>query len=181
MFEWFSYGVKGEKDIFLSLLERRIDVLYRIAYSYFKDSNTAADIVQDSILIAYKNLHRLKDKEKFNSWITSILINKCREILRKNKKISFQQLDETVIDIHSISIGNPEFDYKRIDDRIDVLNLLQRLDEKYRDVIRLKYLGDYTIADIALILNIPVGTVKSRLNTGLKLLKSMMEVKNNVV
>lgn len=165
----------GSHTAFIKLLESRLNSLYRIAYSYLKDGDSASDAVQDSVLIAYKSIKSLKDNSKFDSWITSILVNRCRDILRKNKKIKFEEYcDETISSPSRLSDQ-----YSKVETNIDVLNALQELDEKHRDVITLKYLGDYSIAEISSALNIPEGTVKSRLNTGLKKLKSIMEVSDD--
>lgn len=156
-----------------------ITVLYRIAYSYFKDKDSVCDVVQDTAMIAYKNFEKLRDKGKFNSWITAILVNRCREILRKNKRVILEEYNENII--HFVNKDNGSNPWKRIDDKLDLLNVLSKLDDKYREVISLKYLGDYTISEIAAVLEIPEGTVKSRLNFGIKKLKAMMEVESDAV
>lgn len=166
---------KGNHNAFMKLLDGRLDALYRIAYSYFKDKDDASDAVQDSVLMAYKSIRNLQDNSKFNSWITSILVNRCRDILRRNKKISFEEYrDEAITCCHS-----PSDQYSKLEMSIDIINSLQGLDEKHRDVITLKYLGDYSIKEISKILDIPEGTVKSRLNTGIKKLRDIMEVNDD--
>lgn len=172
---------KKKDEEFMKLLGDRTSILYRIAFSYFRDEGKASDAVQDSVLIAYKSLPSLKDNEKFNSWITAILINRCREIMRRDNKIKFQNYEETVIDISSFYEKREDNSFSRLEDRMYVLSFIEKLDEKYSEVIRLKYLGDYTIADIALVLHVPEGTVKSRLNTGIKQLRSLMEVEKNAL
>ena len=181
MFGVRSREQENKNSEFLKLLEGRLQVLYRIAYSYYKDKDKASDAVQDSILIAYKNITMLKDKGKFNSWITTILVNCCRESLRRDNKIHFEEYEEKVIDIGRLYEKNGTNSFSNIDDKLYILNILQSLDEKYSEVIRLKYLGDYTLAEISTILDIPVGTVKSRLNVGIKQLKSLMEVDKSVL
>jgi RNA polymerase sigma-70 factor, ECF subfamily len=169
------------KKEFMELVEKRTDILFRIALTYVKNEELASDAVQDSILNAYKSLHSLKEKEKFNSWITTILVNRCREILRKDSKISYFELKEETLRENKVTNDYYDNDYTRVDNKIDVMSILQNIDEKYRDVISLKYLGDYTIEEIAIVLDIPQGTVKSRLNFGIKKLKKLMEVKDNVL
>ena len=172
---------KWGKSEFESLLGGRIQVLYRIAYSYFKNEQTASDVLQDSVLIAFKSINKLKDKSKFDCWITTILVNRCREIIRKNKRVSYEELNDNVVNLNNALWKRNECEYLKVDTKLDVLNLLSKLDEKYRDVIRLKYLGDYTLNEIATVLVIPLGTVKSRLNTGITRLRELMEVKDHVV
>jgi len=162
----------GDRDAFLKLIDRRLNTLYRIAYTYFKDKDGASDAVQDSILIAFKSIKGLKDDAKFDSWVTAILVNRCKDILRRNKKILFQEYNDDSVSAHS-SLSD---DYSSVENRIDVMNYLAGLDEKHREVITLKYLGSYSINEISQMLGIPEGTVKSRLNTGLRKLKAIMEV-----
>lgn len=176
----FSAGKMGETE-FLELLDGWLNTLYKIAYSYFKDENNASDAVQDAVVIAYKNIHKIKYKDKFNSWITTILVNRCREILRRNKIIIFEQYDAKVIDISTLNGIRNVTDYEKVENKIYLINLLNKIDEKYRDVIRLKYFGDYTLEEVSTIIGIPLGTVKSRLNFGIKKLKELMEVNNNAL
>nr|MBK5235895.1 RNA polymerase sigma factor [Clostridium sp.] len=181
MFERIFNLGKMEEAEFLQLLDGRLKMLYKIAYSYFKDENYATDAVQDAVVTAYKNIYKLKDKEKFNSWITTILVNRCREILRRNKIINFQPYDAKVIDIRLLNEGKYTTDYEKVENKIYLINLLNKIDEKYKDVIRLKYFGDYKLVEISTILDIPLGTVKSRLNFAIKKLKELSEVNNNAL
>lgn len=181
MFERIFNLGKMEEAEFLELLEGRLKILYKIAYSYFKNEESASDAVQDAIVTAYKNIYKLKDKDKFNSWITTILVNKCRETLRRNKIIVFQQYDTKVIDAKILNEAKDVSDYEKIENKMYLINLLNKIDEKYRDVIRLKYFGDYKLEEISTILDIPLGTVKSRLNFAIKKLKKLTEVNNDAL
>jgi RNA polymerase sigma-70 factor, ECF subfamily len=172
---------KWNKSEFERLLERRIQVLYKIAYSYFKDQQIASDALQDSVLLAFRSIDKLKDKEKFDAWITTILVNRCREILRKNKGVKYEELNDNIVILNNSFWKTNECDYSKIDTKLDMLNLINKLDEKHREAIRLKYIGDYTLKEIAAVLDIPLGTVKSRLSTGIEKLRELMEVENHVV
>jgi RNA polymerase sigma-70 factor (ECF subfamily) len=177
----FGFKVsKVDKKKFEELVVKRIDVLYRIAYSYFRDREVASDAVQDSILIALKSFESLKAEEKFNSWITTILVNRCREILRRRNRINFEVYEDKVIDIEAVN-QRLKSDYSKIDDKLYIMKYLREIDVKYSEVISLKYLGDYTIEETAKILDIPQGTVKSRLNKGIKMLRALMEVKGDAM
>jgi len=181
MFERILNFGKMEENEFIELLNGRLNILYKVAYSYFKDENNASDALADAVVIAYKNIYKIKNKDKFNPWITTILVNRCREILRRNKIIVFEQYDAKVVDISSINEGQKLSDYEKVENKIYLIDLLNKIDGKYRDVIRLKYFGDYTLEEVATILDIPLGTVKSRLNFGIKKLKGFMEVNNNAL
>lgn len=177
----FGFKVnKADKKKFEELVTNRINVLYRIAYSYFRDSEAASDAVQDAILIALKSFQNLKAEEKFNSWITTILVNRCREVLRRRNRINFEEYEDKVIDIEAVN-QRIKSDYSKIDDKLYIIKYLNEIDVKYSEVISLKYLGDYTIEETAKILDIPQGTVKSRLNKGIKMLRALMEVKGDAM
>lgn len=175
MDELVQKAKKGDSSAFYLLVEGKLDMLYRIAYSYFKDKEAASDAVQDSLLAAYKSIKSLKEPSKFNSWLTSILVNRCRDILRRQKKANFEEYKDEVAS-HTIHRRD---EYSAVDASIDISNSLKLLDQKYRDVILLKYIGECTISEISGILNIPEGTVKSRLNYGLNKLKGFMEVRDD--
>jgi len=181
MFERILNFKKMEETEFLKLLDGRLNVLYKIAFSYFKDESNASDALADAVVIAYKNIYKIKNKNKFNAWITTILVNRCREILRRDKIIIFEQYDAKLIDIRILNEGKQISDYEKVENKIYLIDLLNKIDEKYRDVIRLKYFGDYSLEEVAIILDIPLGTVKSRLNFGIKKLKGFMEVNNNAL
>ncbi|WP_243128935.1 sigma-70 family RNA polymerase sigma factor [Clostridium novyi] len=99
-----------------------------------------------------------------------MLINKCKENLRRNNIIYFEEYNNNSLNISQ----SPLNQYTNIDTNIDLLNYINGLNDKYKDVIILKYFGDYSIKEISNILEIPEGTVKSRLNFSVKKLKEIM-------
>ena len=181
MFDHILRDKNEKQGLFIKLLDERVQVLYKIAYSYFRNKDSASDVVQDSVLIAYKNIAKLKDRGKFNAWITTILVNRCRDIVRKNKRVNFEEYNENVLYINKLCLKNIDSSFENLEMRLDLIKVLDIVDDKYSEVIRLKYFGDYTIEEIATIIDIPQGTVKSRLSTGIKKLKSLMEVKKSAM
>lgn len=163
---------KKEKS-FEALLTSKLDSLYRIALSYLKNKEKASDAVQDAAFTAYRNFDSLKDKNKFNSWISAILINRCREILRRENLICFEEFNHNTLDTlnYNKSYSN---EYSKLEINLDITAALSHIDKKYQEVILLKYFGDLTIKEISQTLNIPEGTVKSRLNFGIKRLKTLI-------
>lgn len=160
-----------KKEEFTELLNPVINKLYRIAFSFLKDKDRASDALQDSILTAFEKFHTLNNIKSFNPWITSILVNRCRDILRRENKFIFQEYEESLTD--ASSYGKDE--YSKLENNLFLINSLDMLSDKYKEVIKLKYFGDLSIKEIAKILNIPEGTVKSRLNYGLTSLRKMLE------
>lgn len=163
-----SIFTSKRKEEFTKLLNPSLNKLYRIAYSFLKDKDKASDALQDSTLSAFKNFHTLKDIHSFEAWITSILVNRCKEILRRDKKIIFTEYAE-VLDT-KLSVD----EYENLENNMLLITLLDTLNDRYKEVIKLKYFGDLSIREISIILNIPEGTVKSRLNYGLNSLRKIV-------
>lgn len=158
----------GNKQAFVQLIERKQGNLYRTAYTYLHNPEDSMDVLQDTIVKAYSSLQTLKNPECFFTWVTKILINLCCTQIKKNRKvIQFPELRN--------ELGHTDDGFSGIEERVDILNILGYLDEKYRQVIILKYSGDYTLQEISEILKCPLGTVKSRLNYGLNEMRKRLE------
>ena len=123
--------------------------------SILKNDDDTCDAIQETLVSAYKNLKSLREPQYFTSWIIRILINKCYDIIKKNKKITYlnekMQVEEDAY--YEMYCNDSELEY-----------VLKQLDENLKTVVVLYYYDDLPVADIAEILNIPEGTVKSRLS-----------------
>ena len=151
------------KEKFAELVLESEKTLYRVSMSMLKNETDCEDAVQTAILSAYEKLDTLKNEEYFKTWLVRILINDCNRQLRtKNRIISLSEYSE---DVPAIS-----------NDRdIDVKMALEHLPVKILDVIVLYYMENFSVKEISHILQIPGGTVKSRLSKGRKLLEISME------
>ncbi|MGL5314200.1 MAG: sigma-70 family RNA polymerase sigma factor [Peptostreptococcaceae bacterium] len=158
-------AIKGDEKAFIDLIEQQKEKLYKIAYAYVKNEQDALDIVQETVYKAYVSIDSLKNPKYFNTWLTRILINISINMLNKNKKVVY--LEEETLMEDSTTMCSSE-------DKLDILEELNKLDEKYRDVIILKYFDDLTVNEIARVLEIPIGTAKTYLNRGLSRLRISM-------
>ncbi len=141
------------------------DIYYRYAYSISGNAEDAKDAIQEMYTIAYKDLHKLRDETKFYAWSMSILTNCARGIYKKNKKYSlFASSDK-----EHIAKG------VLVDLNIDLHNALNQLPPKTKECIVMKYYLGLSIEEIATILKIPSGTVKSRIHNGTQKLKIKLE------
>ncbi|MBR5798684.1 MAG: sigma-70 family RNA polymerase sigma factor [Lachnospiraceae bacterium] len=149
------------KEVFEGLIKEYTGNMYRLALSILQNQYDAEDAVSESVLKAYKNLDRLQDADKFKSWILQITANEARMIYRKRKKHYYADNMEALM---------PSFeeDYHEL---WDVVMLLLR---PYREVIILFYYERFSIAEIARILQVREGTVKSRLARGRRMLKEFL-------
>ena len=151
-------------NTFESLVIESQDTLYRVSMSMLKNEQNALDCVSDAILKAYENIHTLRREEYFKTWLVRILINECKKSLKKQKKeLSF---DERLPVLNSRD--NP---YQSV----EIGEAINNLPEKIRLVVIMFYVEDYSIKEIKRTLNIPEGTVKSRLSKGRNLLKEQLK------
>lgn len=152
------------------------DVL-RTAYLYLKDKYLAEDAFQEVFVKVYKNYNKFKNNSSEKTWIMSITINTCRDMLRTSwfKKVFI--LKDTEDDLQ---IGFNE----NVDDKIaekvqyeELLKEVMHLPYKYRVPVILYYYEELSTADISAAMKIPEGTVRSRLFRARTILKSNLEGK----
>ena len=144
-----------DKELFIELINKNRLKLYKTAISILKNDDDANDAIQETLLSSYKNYQNLKDKNLFTTWITRILINKCYDIINKKKKIVY---------IEDSTIENTASYYDKYQAESILENVLNKLDDELREITLLYYYDDLSTAAISEILNIPAGTVKSRLS-----------------
>lgn len=125
-------------------------------YVYFRISNIedAEDILQETYLSAFQKFDSLKDKAHFKSWIIRIAKNKCNDYYRKNK---IDTVYDTDIDMLVGKSG--------IGERFELLDIINSMNNNDKQIISMYYFIGYSQDEISKLLNIPVGTVKSRLHT----------------
>ena len=135
--------------------------LYKTALTYLGSESLAMDAVDEAVYKALCGKWRLRQPEFFNTWITRILINECRNELRRQKR--YHPLDELS------ETASEEFD------SLPLKEALRRLPKDLKDVIILRFFGGYTVAETAQTLHIPAGTVATRQRKALKLLRLELE------
>lgn len=157
-------AIKGDEKYFIEIIDDIKEKLYTIAYSYVKNEQDALDIVQETVYKAYTSIDTLKNAKYFNTWITRILINNSINTLNKNNKVGY--IEEYKKEETELTID--------IDQKLDISNALDELEEKHKNVIKLKYFEDLTLNEISNKLDIPIGTAKTYLNKGLNRLRGII-------
>lgn len=150
-------AIKGDKEALLYLIMKEKDDYYKLAYFYMKNQYDALDILQEMIIVVYKEIPRLKNTKSFYIWSKKILVNLCKKELTKKNK--FEEIDE--------AISIEEKGFKETENKIYLKTLIESLNEDQKEVIKLRYYLDYSYDEIAKVLYIPLGTVKSRINKGI--------------
>lgn len=148
---------QGDEEAFLKLMYENKTKLYRIAFSYLKNELDSLEAIQEVTYRAYIKIRKLRNPKYFNTWLVRIMINYCIDELRKRNKMIYKEIEFKSFDVSTSNLS--------------IENAIEILEPKYKTVIILKYINDYTIQEIARIMQRPEGTIKTWLNKSLKLLR----------
>jgi|SRR5579859_770460 len=155
-----AHIAKGEE--FESLVARYYQPLYIFAFSLTRHEADAGDLTQQTFCIWAAKGHQLRDESKVKTWLFTTLHHEFLMARRKQDRFPHVELEQAATELPAVS---PPLLYRA--DTARVLAALVRLDEIYRAPVMLYYLEDYSYIEIAKILGVPIGTVKSRLARGL--------------
>jgi RNA polymerase sigma-70 factor (ECF subfamily) len=147
---------------FESLVGQHYGPLYQFAFSLTRDEAESCDLTQQTFCIWAAKGHQLRDLTKVKTWLFTTLHREFLGSRRKQTRFPHVELETAAAELPTIS---PDA-VTRLDSA-QVLEVLGRLDDIYQAPVALFYLQDYSYKEIAEILGVPVGTVKSRLTRGL--------------
>ena len=166
-----SYSEDRERGTvdFQSLVDLHYGPLYRFAMSLTRAESDASDLVQQTFLTWATKGHQLRDLSKVKSWLYTTLHRAFLESRRRSTRFPHLEISEA-----EAELPNVEPDLVSRLDAQEVLHLLSRVDEQFQAAVALFYLEDYSYNEIAGILEIPLGTVKSRIARGLAQLKELV-------
>lgn len=165
---------QGDRDAFISIVKDIESSLFNMAKSILHHDEDVADVLQETILKAYKSIHTLREPKFFKTWAVRILINECNRLLANRSK---------VLPFAEVPISSPSASVSDEYDNVDLREAVDRLDEQQRIVVILYYYGDMSLRDVADSLEISESAVKMRLsrarNTLLKNINAFRERKMN--
>lgn len=126
-------AIKGDGDVFAELIKERKDPVYRLAYTYVRDSNEALNILQEVTYKAFISIKSLKHPEFFNTWLTKVTINVCINYLKKKNKVieKGREFTDNIID--------SRIDETDIIANLDLFDAIEKLDINLKTIIILKY------------------------------------------
>lgn len=149
-------AINGDEEAFSRIIIQNKEAMYKTAIVILRNEDDAYDALQDALIKMYRNIQKLENLEAFKSWSRRIIVNSCYDIINKNKKI---------IDINTkltnIYEETREDAYECEDETVKILD---RLEPDLRLTATLYYYNELTVKEISGIINIPEGTVKSRLS-----------------
>jgi RNA polymerase sigma-70 factor, ECF subfamily len=151
--------LSGQRDVYERIVERYQGPLYRYALASIRDSDSAADLVQDTFVRAYSSLARCRDRERFAAWLFRILRNRCIDHQKEHRRRDVP-LDER--SEYATSLGTPERDMDQSLLRDALENALSSLPEAQREAFLLKHVQGLSYEEIAEILEVGTSALKMR-------------------
>lgn len=173
----------GDSTGFEFLYDTTKNNKYYLALKYVKDEEAAKDVLQEAYIRAWKNLDKLKEPEKFDSWLAQIVVNTAKNELEKRNHTpldlrmeSGEEEDAEIMD-QAVSVweNEPELEYTKEETRQLVHELIDALSDEQRLVVIVFELEGLTTKEIAEQLGCPEATVKSRLRYGRNNIKTKAE------
>jgi RNA polymerase sigma-70 factor (ECF subfamily) len=153
----------GDRAAFDRLIDARLEPTFRTALAILGDEADARDACQEAFIAAWRELPRLRETDRFDAWFGRIVVNACRDALRSRHRRRVREID--VDDATSAALPSRS---RPLDERIVEIDALQRAFERLsipeRTILALHHLEHRPLSDIAGILGVPEGTVKSRLH-----------------
>lgn len=156
------------REVFQQLAERHLDQGYRLARAILRDPTDAEDATHDAVVQAWRRWPSLRDAARFDAWFSRILVNICRDRLRRSGRRQTIDLDELT--------QIPGTDAFGASDERDVIGgALNTLSADHQVVLALRYYAELPVKEISVRLGVRPGTVQSRLHYALRRLRREME------
>ncbi len=150
-------------DVFVDEIRSVRRTAFGVAYLILKDTSDCEDAMGAAIVKAYEHRSRLKKRDSFRAWFLQILRNECYTMMRRRRRV-----------IETEEIPEQEPDFCDPAQSLDLHDALMKLSEQSRSALYLQEQG-YTMEEIAEIMGVPTGTVKSRISRAKETLRSMLE------
>ncbi len=165
----------GDRDAFRLLVERNQDRVRSLIFYVINRTDVIDDLSQEIFVKVYKGLQTFRFDSKFYTWLYRITINKCRDELRRKRWKRFIPFSSMDMQEDSI-VRNGESETIQTDGFSDAVNAaLMKLPDSQREIIILKDIEDHTYEEIAEVLEIEMGTVKSRLSRARSALRVILQ------
>ena len=175
---------KGDTEAFTELVERHQKKMLNIAYRMLGDYDEACDVIREAFLAAYKSIKKFKAEAKFSTWFYRIVVNFTKNRLKQRQSLARHEsasMDESADGqggcaacLSAASTGNPAEFLEQREREAHVQKCITTLDVEYREVLVMRDIQGFSYEEIRDILQIPEGTVKSRLSRARNALKDCL-------
>lgn len=171
----------GDRRAFAELVELYKDKIFHLAYRMLGNKQEAEDIVQETFMRLYSNLHRYDETQKFSTWIFRIGTNLCIDQLRKRKltySLDAEVTDGEGNDYYAMMPSDEDTPEKQVivsETQRHIRKIIDNMPDKYKSIIVLRYLHDLSLQEISDVLDLPITTIKTRLHRGREYLRKKLE------
>ena len=148
---------RGNPDAFARIVANYKDFVYRTAYGVLHHKTDAEDVTQETFIKVYQSLRSLRDEHNFPAWLARITVRNALDWRQRHWKYRSEPLEDSQV----TSGVNP---HHQTDVRMEVEHAMQQLGDDYRTILILRELHGFSYEELAEILALPVGTVRSRLH-----------------
>jgi RNA polymerase sigma-70 factor (ECF subfamily) len=168
---------EGDDEAFGVLVKKYKTKVYHLAYSLTHDSQISDDLAQEVFIKAYFALDKFREKSEFGTWIYRIAVNHGRDFLRKKNRLIQVPFEDIIgkISAQEDETLPEEKEQKETQRRKIVHAAIQTLPDKYKVILSLRDIQDFSYSEITKILDISPGTVDSRLHRARKMLRNKLE------
>jgi len=162
-----KHAQAGDREAFAALFEQYKNLVYKTAYLMLGDAHEAEDALQEVFLLVHRSLASFDPRKgAFTTWLYRLTLNFCLNHRRKRQHTSLEEVSPTPM---------THFPAARLAEEDSLWQAARSLSDKQQAVVILRYYWDLPYAEIASILEVPLGTVKSRLDLALKTLRKILE------
>ncbi len=159
--------VDGDLKSFDQLISRYERNAFAMALRYLGNYDDASDVTQEALIKVYKNISKFRFEASFTTWLYRIVINTAKDFLKKKNREKVVSIDDTQKEFKDENKDqNPQEHTERQEVKSEVHRALEKISENYRMVIVLKDIQGFTYDQISEMLEIPIGTVRSRISRG---------------
>lgn len=172
--------LKGDQNAFGEVVDIYKDRVYMICYRMLGNRHEAEDMAQEAFIRAYVNIHRFNINMKFSTWLFRIATNVCIDRIRKKKPDYYLDAEVSGTDgltmYSQIAVDGalPQDELESLELHETIQKEILQLPDKYRSVIVLRYLEELSLKEISEVLDIPLGTVKTRVHRGREALRRQL-------
>ena len=166
----------GDLSAFESIVRDRMDAVYRLSLAILGDEADARDAAQETFVAAWRQIGQLRDADAFDSWLQRITVNAARMALRSARRRRVREIPSSEVDRLGDRTSHDAADraFADPDDATRLTDALRALSFEQRALLALHHLEGRSVTEIAASLEIPVGTVKSRLFTARRALDAAL-------
>lgn len=162
---------RGDLDAFEEIVRVRMDTVYRLSFAILGDDAEARDAAQETFIAAWRQIRGVRDPERFDAWLQRVAVNAARMTHRAGRRRRVREIASSRIGgMPERAAASPaEVDSRTLD------SAMRRLPVEQRSILVLHHLEGRTVAELAEILEIPIGTAKSRLHTARQALQAAID------